>query len=56
LFTRPENDLAWVDVESYFDDLWNTPWPLKDLTLELDQKRVIQSKMVEHEKENKEDD
>jgi hypothetical protein len=40
--------MSWVKVESYYDDLWNTPWPLMNLRIDLDKKLVVKAQKVDH--------
>jgi hypothetical protein len=53
---KHKEQTGWVEVESYFNDSWRTPWPLENLTVRLDHKPVILSKMIEHKKRSKQDD
>ena len=39
----PNEEHSWVDVSSSYADLWNTPWPLEDLTFSSAGKTIAKS-------------
>ncbi len=38
----PKAETTWVKLESYYDDAWNTPWPLEDARLKMNGKTVAE--------------
>ena len=42
----PKEDNDWVDIESTYDDAWNTSWPLEHVKVKLDGKTIVKSVAV----------
>jgi type VI secretion system secreted protein VgrG len=49
----PNENMSWVEVESYWDDLWHTPWPLENVEMKKDNKIVAKSLRVDHNEQEK---
>jgi type VI secretion system secreted protein VgrG len=45
------SESSWVKVESYWEDEWNTPWPLSNVKVQLDKERIISSTEIDHNKD-----
>jgi type VI secretion system secreted protein VgrG len=42
----PKADNHWVEIESTYDDAWNTPWPLDQVKVKVDGKTIVKSVQV----------
>lgn len=42
----PKADNSWLEIDSYYDDAWNTPWPLTGLKIKVDDQAVAKDVSV----------
>ena len=43
----PKEGISWVNLAGYYEDAWNTPWPLQDLKVDVAGQTVSQSTQVD---------
>jgi len=49
----PNSDASWVKVQSYWEDKWDTPWPLAKVRADLDKQPVVDNVVVDHTRERR---